>query len=139
MSRESGVSDLLERSRRLFAAGMRADVDGLLSFYEPDVVIEMPDMGLTFEGLAEIRRFYEDFFGLYEDLESELEELLDLGNGITFAVIRNHGRPVGSTAEVQQRGAWISTWEGARIIRVEVYIDIDNARVAAERLAGERG
>jgi ketosteroid isomerase-like protein len=138
MSAESGTPDLLEHSRRLFDAGRRSDVDGLLSYYAPEVVIEMPDVGLTFEGLPEIRRFYEDVFGLYEDLESELEELLDLGNGITFAVIRNHGRPAGSIAEVQQRGAWISVWEDAKITRVEIYVDIDNARAAAERLAEER-
>ncbi len=139
MSKELRTPDLIEPTLRLFDAGRRSDIDGVLSFYDPEVVIEMPDVGLTFEGLPEIRNFYEDFFRLYEDLESELEELLDLGNGISFAVIRNHGRPVGSTAEVQQRGAWVSVWEGARITRVEIYIDLDNARAAAERLAGERG
>ena len=67
------------------------------------------------------------------------EELLDLGNGVTFSVIHNRGRPVGSTAEAQQRLAWVATWQEYKITRVEIYVDIDEARAAAERLAEERG
>ena len=139
MSEESTTPDLLELGRRIFDAGRRADVDALMGFYRADVVIEMSDAALTFEGPTEIRRFYEDFFGLWEDLVSELEELLDLGNGVTFSVIHNRGRPVGSTAEAQQRLAWVATWQEYKITRVEIYVDIDEARAAAERLAGERG
>jgi ketosteroid isomerase-like protein len=137
MVEEHATPDLLELSRRLFAAGGRADVDGLMSFYSPDVVMELPEAGLTFEGLDAIRQFYEDFFGLYEELTSELEELRDMGNGIGLSVIRNHGHPVGSTAEVQQRAAWVSTWREGRITRVTIYVDADEARALAERLAAE--
>jgi ketosteroid isomerase-like protein len=139
MPEESTTPDLVELGRGLFDAGRRADVDGLLGFYRPDVILEMPEAGLTFDGLTEIRRFYEDFFDLWDDLVSELDELLDLGNGVALAVIRNHGRPVGSTAETQQRAAWVSTWEGRKITRIDIYNDIDEARAAAERLTEERG
>jgi ketosteroid isomerase-like protein len=139
MPEESTTPDLGELGRGLFDAGRRADVDGLMGFYRPDVILEMPEAGLTFEGLTEIRRFYEDFFDLWDDLVSELDELLDLGNGVALAVIHNHGRPVGSTAEAQQRAAWVSTWEGRKITRIDIYTDIDEARAAAERLAEERG
>lgn len=137
-SEESTTPHLLELGRRVFDAGRRADVDALMGFYRADVVIEMSDAALTFEGPTEIRRFYDDFFGLWEDLVSELEELLDLGNGVTFSVISNRGRPVGSTAEVQQRLAWVAAWEGYKITRVDIYTDIDEARAGAERLAEER-
>jgi ketosteroid isomerase-like protein len=104
----------------------------------PEVILELQDAGLTFEGLPAIRRFYEDFFGLWEDLTSELEELLDLGNGVTLSVIRNRGRPVGSAAEAQQRVAWVATWGERTIARIDIYLDIDEGRAAAESLAGER-
>jgi len=120
MSEEPPASDLVELGQSVFETGRRADIDGLLGFYRPDVIIEMPDAGLTFKGLTAIRGFYEDFFGLWENLESELEELRDLGNGVGFPVIRNNGRPIGSRAEVQQRAAWVSTWVGVRIARVDI-------------------
>jgi len=138
MPEESTTPDLLELGRRIFDAGRRADVDGLVGFYRSDVVIEMSDAALMFEGSTEIRRFYEDFFGLWEDLVSELEELLDLGNGVTFSVIHHRGRPVGSTAEAQQRLAWVATWQEYKITRVAIYVDIDDGRAIAERLAKER-
>jgi ketosteroid isomerase-like protein len=138
MSEESATPDLLELGRRIFDAGRHADVDGLMGFYRSDVVIEVPDAGLTFEGLTEIRHFFEDFFGLWEDLVSELEVLLDLGNGVTLSVISNRGRPVGSTAEAHQRAPWVATWEGGKVTRVDIYTDVDEARAAGERLAEER-
>jgi len=139
MPEESTTPDLLELGRRVFDAGRRVDLDGLMGFYRSDIVLEASTVGLTFEGLTEIRRFYVDFFGLWEDLVSELEELLDLGNGVTFSVISNRGRPVGSGAEAQQRVAWVAMWEESKIARVDVYIDVDEGRAAAERLAQERG
>jgi ketosteroid isomerase-like protein len=135
MSKEPPSGELVELGRSLFEAGRRADIDGLLGFYRPDVILEAPDAGLTFTGLNAIRDFYEDFFGLWDHLESELEELRDLGNGVAFAVIRNKGRPVGSRAEAQQRAAWISIWVGRKIARVDIYFDIDKGRTAAERHA----
>jgi hypothetical protein len=33
----------------------------------------------------------------------------------------------------------VTEWVEGRVVRVTVYIDIDQARAAAERLAGERG
>ncbi len=136
MSEESTAPDLVELGQRVFDAGRRADVDAIIGFYSPDVILE--GAGLTFEGLTEIRRFYEDFFELWEDLVSELEELRDLGGGVTFSVIRNRGRAVGSTAEAQQRAARVSTWDECKIARVDIYTEIDEARAAAERLAQER-
>ena len=49
------------------------------------------------------------------------------------------GRPVGSSSEVRQRTAGVTVWAGGLIERVTFYLDIDQARAAAERLAEERG
>jgi ketosteroid isomerase-like protein len=139
MSEESTTPDLVEPLRHLFEAGSRGDLDALMGFYGPDVVLEVSGTGLSFEGRTALRRFYEDWFSLYEEFESELEEALDLGNGVGFSVLRQQGRPVGSSAHSQQRGAWVSTWVDDMIVRVTVYTNIDEARSAAERLAEERG
>lgn len=139
MPQEPQTPDLVALMRQVFEAGRRADVDALMDFYAPDVILEVPDAGLTFDGPQAVRGFYDDFFGLWEGFTSELEETLDLGHGVGLTVIRNHGRPIGSSAEAQQRAAWVSAWVHRRINRVEIYVDVDLARSAAERLAEERG
>jgi hypothetical protein len=64
-----------------------------------------------FEGGVAIRGFYEDWIGSYADFEMEAEEVRDLGNGVTFAVIVQNARPIGSTGCVRLRYAGVSIWE----------------------------
>jgi hypothetical protein len=40
---------------------------------------------------------------------------------------------------VQAREAQVTEWQDGLALRITVYIDTDEARAAAERLAGERG
>ena len=94
-------------------------------------------MGI-FEGDVAIRGFYENWIGSYADFEMEAEEIRDLGNGVTFAVIVQNARPIGSTGHVRLRYAGVSIWEGVAVYTTN-YTDIDEARAAAERLAEERG
>ncbi len=93
----------------------------------------------TFEGVVAIRGFLEDWIGAYEEHERRVEELHDLGNGVTFMVAVLHGRLAGSDATVQERWSYTSLWEAGLISRMIIRADIDQARVAAERLAKERG
>ena len=52
---------------------------------------------------------------------------------------RTSGRLIGSTSRVEFRYATVAVWEEGLIVRVMGYTDIDQARAAAERLAGSRG
>ena len=72
--------------------------------------------------------------------EIGFEELLDLGNGVVFALVRQAGRPIGATGYVRQREGWVWVWVEGLIASVTAYpeADIDEARAAAERLAEER-
>jgi ketosteroid isomerase-like protein len=97
-------------------------------------------MGIgTFEGHAAIRRVWEDFTGVYADLQVDMDEGRDLGNGIVLAIFTMRGRFAGSGGEVRERGAWVYEWVDDRIVRVLDYRDPDEGRAAAERLAEERG
>jgi hypothetical protein len=40
--------------------------------------------------------------GTFEDLEVEIEEFRDLGNGVTYGVLSSRGRPKGSSGLVEQ-------------------------------------
>jgi ketosteroid isomerase-like protein len=94
----------------------------------------------VFEGAATIRRFMEDWFRGYEELQFVIDELLDVGSGVVLTVTRQMARPVGTTGYVQQREGWVWVWADGRCASVTVYPEavIDEARAAAERLAAER-
>jgi ketosteroid isomerase-like protein len=139
MPEESTTPDLVELGGRFLEAANRHDLDAMLSFFAPDAVWEGTGLSTTFEGVAAIRGFWQEWFGSYEDWEIEPEQMLDLGDGVGFAVIRQHARPIGSTGRVQTQMASISEWVEGKIVRFIVYYDVDQARAAAERLAQERG
>jgi len=139
MPEESTTPDVVELAREAFEAAGRRDFDVFMSIYAPDAVLESMGMGTSFEGVAAIRGFFEDFTGAYEEYGVEPEEILDLGNGVVFGVIVQQGRPVGSSAHVQMRFASVAVFAEGMLARHTLYTDIDEARAAAERLAEERG
>ena len=138
MPEESTTPDLVELGHRFLEAANRRDLDAALSFFAPDAVWEARAFGITFEGVAAIRGFWQDWWASYEELRFEQEEALDLGNGVAFAVLIMKGRLVGGSGEVQRRVGGVSVWVGSVIVRLTVYPDIDEARAAAERLVHER-
>src|SRR4051794_10574616 len=103
MSEESTTPDLVELVGRAAEAASRRDVDAVASSFAEDAVFDGRGAGTFFEGRPAIRRFIEDWFGAYEDLAYELEEVSDLGNGVVFAVVIQDGRPVGSAGHLRQR------------------------------------
>jgi ketosteroid isomerase-like protein len=140
MREESTTSELVERWRRSFSAFNSGDVDAALSLWGPDPVWDLSPMGLgVYEGLPAIRDFWEDWVDAYEEWKAEAEEMLDLGNGVTLAVVIQKGRPVGSSGDVGLRYAAVGVWAEDVIVRITNYGDIDEARAAAERLADSRG
>ena len=111
-----------------------------LSYLGPDPIWDMSPMGLgVFKGLAAVSSFYEEWMGAYEDYSIEPEDIYDLGNGVTFGVILQQGRPLGSSGTVQLRYGSCAVWVGGKATHVWNYPDIDEARAAAERLAERQG
>ena len=139
MSQESTTPALVNLQRSLLEALNRHDLDAMMSFYAPHAVWEVVALGTSFEGVTAIRGFSEEWLGSYEEFEVDVEELLDLGNGVTFGVLVQKARPAGSVGYVRYRFAQVVTWVDGVIVRIAGYNDIDQARAAAERLAEERG
>jgi uncharacterized protein (TIGR02246 family) len=138
MPEESTTPDPVELMDRTFEAANRRDLDAVASSFAEDAVFDGRAAGALFEGRAAIRRFLEDWFGGYEELEFELEDVRDLGNGVVFAVVVQNGRPAGGAGHLRQREGWVFIWVRGVIAHLEAS-DIDEARAAAERLAEERG
>ena len=139
MLEESTTPDLVGLWQEAVDAVDRRDFGAAMGSFAPDAVWEAQALGISFEGVAAIRGFFEDWRGDYEDYENEQEEGHNLGNGVVFAVNRLDGRPVGSSGRVQERWAFTVVWAAGMIVRVMARNDIDEARAAAERLAEERG
>ena len=128
---------LVELVRRNFEALSRRDFDAVESFFAQDAVYGPTEIG-TFEGPAAIRGLCEDLMSTYDEFHIEIEEIIDLGNGVTFVVNLITGHPVGSSGELRMRTGNVVTWTEAVIERETGYLDIDEARADAERLAAER-
>lgn len=138
MPEESTTHELLELVGRAFEAANRRDLDAVASSFAEDATFDGRALGDHFDGRAAIGSFIADWFGTYEELEFGLEEVRDLGNGVVFAVVVQNGRPAGSGGYLRQREGWVFVWVRDLIARLTI-LEVDEARAAAERLAGERG
>jgi ketosteroid isomerase-like protein len=136
MSEGSTTPDLVELVRKQVEALNRRDFDGVMSSVAEDGVLD--GRADFLEGRATIRGFLDDWFGAYEELEYELEEVNLLAGGVVFAVVIQDGRLVGSAGRIRQREGWVYLWVGGSIARLTTS-EVDEARAAAERLSEERG
>ena len=139
VAEESTMPDPLELGQRLNYALNARDIDAAISLFAPDAVFDGPETFGVFEGRGAIRGLFEEWLGAYDEFEWEVEERRDLGSGVVLSVGRQRGRPRGSTGWVQIRGATVVTWVDGLIERSTNYLNVDQARAAAERLAEERG
>jgi ketosteroid isomerase-like protein len=108
-------------------------------FFAPHVVWRSLDGLGTFEGVRAVQGFLEDFGSAYESFDTQAEEILDMGGGVLFAVIRHTARLGGGAGRVEARFAWVMAVEDGLVVCFLGGRDIDQARTAAERLAEDRG
>ena len=137
MPEEPTTPDLAALAQQFADTVSAGEIDALGSFYAPDAVLfrQLDTLG----GRAAIRGFYEDWVGAYEDLEFDIDETRDLGRGVGFVVFAWRGRLPGSRGWLDIRVAAVLTLADGLIEWQRNYLDIDEARAAAERLAEERG
>lgn len=136
--KESRTPDLVERVRVLLDLGDRGDWGAAMEFFAPNAVWVAIDALETFRGQA-IRDFWMEWYAPYEDVRIEMLETVDLGNGVVMAVIRQSGRLGEAPSRIQQDAVLVYEWSQGLIERVTTYVDPDEARAAAVRLAEERG
>ena len=140
MSQESTTPDVAELTRLMMEAANRHDLGIVMQFHAPDAVWDLSEVGLgTYEGADAIGGLLESWWGTWGSHLIEVEEALDLGNGVVFSSQREHSRLAGSEGHVEQRVLWVIEWANGVVTRQTGYLDIDAARAAAERLAEERG
>jgi ketosteroid isomerase-like protein len=92
----------------------------------------------TYQGLVTIKAFFKDWIGAFDEFEMKLEELVDLGNGVVFAVARQSATSAGANP-LHLRHAAVSVWDDGVAVLVRNYPDIEEARAIAIELAESRG
>jgi ketosteroid isomerase-like protein len=137
MPDKSTTPGLVELVQRWIDARNAGNIDAAMNLCASDIVFE----GLfeTFEGRAAVRGFFQDWLDTYDELEVAVEEMRDLGNGVTFGVCTQRGRPRGTAGWVRVRYGVVTTWEDELLRRNTSSLDVEQARADAERLAQERG
>jgi len=139
MAEEPAGPDLVALTRELAEA---QGVDATMRFFGGEPVYDMSMMGLSvFEGTTAVRSFVADWYRSYGQADDDLYEIVDVGNGVVFAAVRETARPAGSPAhaEVHADYGLVVVWKDGKATRVTPYPDVDEARAAADRLAQERG
>jgi ketosteroid isomerase-like protein len=135
MAGESAIPDPREDVLEAMNSG---DVDAILVAVATDCVWDAGSLGV-FEGKQAIGAFIRDWRGAYEDFQVEFEEGEDLGNGVTYGVLLERGRPKNTSGGlVENRHSVVFRWRDGLLERYRSYNDLDKARTAAERLAQER-
>jgi ketosteroid isomerase-like protein len=125
----------VEIVRQLFEAIARRDSETVLALYHPDVefdgtrhrwteIADAPTVVRGHEGIREWSRWY---YGAWEGIEDEIEEVIDAGDQVvTIVTTRARGRGSGIEVEWKQN---IGVWRirDGRITRVAWYRDRDEA------------
>ncbi len=140
MPEESSTPDLVELTRQAIEAAGRRDFDVAMSRYTEGSVCDMSSIGAgTYQGADTIRREMEAWTGAFEDFEIEIKEIRDMGNGVILSLTRQSGRPPGVSGDVHMPVIGVTQWSAGNIVSAIFFMDVDEARAAAERLAQERG
>jgi ketosteroid isomerase-like protein len=100
------------------------DLDALLAFFDPDVVIEVVDAPdpATYQGHDGVRRWFDEAFGVWNAVRVEAEDIRESGEW-TVALLQVHLRGEASGVEVALPLAALHKFRSGRIVRDRVYLN----------------
>jgi ketosteroid isomerase-like protein len=124
-------ADAVRRSIEAYNAG---DVDGLLTMAHPDIEWEVaPEhpAATTHRGFEAVRAYHEDWRNTLQDLRIELRSVAERGD-VVVSVCRLRGKGGESGADVGVDLALLTTFRDGKAIRVEEFLNPDEALRALE-------
>src|SRR5881227_1556735 len=116
----------------VIAASQRGDWDTALGAYDPEVELDqrrMPDGGI-YHGPDGVPEFYAAWFGSWDDLRIELEDVRGLPDGRVISVLRLRGRGKASGVEVAMAPADVWTLRDGKVVQMTGYPDRAEALAA---------
>jgi len=124
------VSSTVDRLRAAYDAYNGGDVASVIDFASEDIEVRPPAASLEpepFHGRDALLRYLEP--NMFEFQRADPEEFVEEGDRVLVRLrIRARGR--GSGVEVNDLAFHVWTVDGARAVRLEVYIDGDDALAA---------
>jgi ketosteroid isomerase-like protein len=128
MSQENAkrLLEVYELLNTRFAALKRGEMDDLLAFFDPEVVIETvdaPDPD-TYHGHDGVRRWFDDVYGPWAAVHVEAEDIKEAGQW-TVALLHVSLRGEASGIELELSVALFHQFRGGRIVRDRIYLDRD--------------
>ncbi len=118
-----GIYELLNTR---FAALKGGDMDDLLAYFDPEVVIETvdaPDPD-TYHGHDGVRRWFNDTYGPWAAVHLEAEDIRESGQW-TVALLHVFLRGEASGVELELSVAVFHQFRGGKIVRDRIYLDRD--------------
>jgi ketosteroid isomerase-like protein len=110
------------------------DVDGLLTMADPDIEWEVaPEhpAATTHRGFDAVREYHEDWRNTLQGLRIELRSVAESGDDVV-TVCRLRGEGAESGADVEVEIAFLTAFRDGKAIRVEEFLDPDEALRALE-------
>lgn len=114
---------------RIFEAFGRGDVEGALTYADPDIVWNPAEEAPT-HGRDAARASIERWGSAWEVLKAIPEEFIDAGDRVVVTV-HFWGRGRGSGIEVDARGYEVSTLRDGRVVRMDEFAERSGALEAA--------
>ena len=111
---------------KIHAAVIQGDLEGLLSGVHPKAAYlaatqqAIEGEGSVFRGHDGIRRWFRELHDLYEELETEILEVRDLGDQVVV-VFLVRGRGTGSGVTLEQSIAQVVTLRQGKVIEMREY------------------
>jgi ketosteroid isomerase-like protein len=125
------LREIYELTNTRFAALKAGDIDDLLAYFHPEVVIEAvggPDPE-TYHGHDGVRRWFNSTYGPWAAIHVEAEDIKESGQW-TIAVVRTSLRAEASGVELELTAALLHQFLDGRIVRDHMYLDHEEGLAA---------
>jgi ketosteroid isomerase-like protein len=123
--------DLVQRLFDLFAE--YAEIEPALEVMHQDVVIDIPPTMSaepdTYRGHAGVRRYFQGFEGMLDEVRYEAVEITPVGD-VVIAQARMSGRGASSGLDVGLDSFVVHEFADGKIVRMTPYPDLDSAQAA---------
>jgi ketosteroid isomerase-like protein len=126
----------VEAVRAGFSALAQGGVEAASAFWREDInwraMEGAPDDVGEMHGIEAVRRYVQDWYEMFDDFTSELEEVLDVGGDQVVAVVHNAGRAKLSGVPTELRYAAVYTIADGKFVRAREYATRTEALKAVE-------
>jgi ketosteroid isomerase-like protein len=130
------MPDDLEVLRGAYQSLNEGDISAALAVLDEDAEwrehSDLPEAGV-YRGRESIRQFLERFLESWDDFRQETEDLIAQDRRVLI-LLRSRSTGAGSGINVEGRYAHLWTMEGGRGVRVDAYLDRDEALRALKRV-----